>query len=127
MLLMRPRGPLMRAWGSRAEPADAHDARPLGGIMGHPRPSHFSCLNPGRERSAALAFGLILLRRRPEASKAIPGTTRVKRSANARSLGTSRCPILRGCAHGRAAHAEARGEQFLSMLRPLNSLKIFKR
>ena len=46
MLLMRPRGPLMRAWGSRAEPADAHDARPLGGIMGHPRPSHFSCLNP---------------------------------------------------------------------------------
>ena len=35
--------------------------------------------------------------------------------------------ILRGCAHGRAAHAEARGEQFLSMLRPLNSLKISKR
>ena len=35
----------------------------------------------------------ILLRRRPEASKAIPGTTRVKRSVNARSLGTSRCPI----------------------------------
>ena len=34
---------------------------------------------------------------------------------------------LRGCAHGRAAHAEARGEQFLSMLRPLNSLKISKR
>ena len=35
--------------------------------------------------------------------------------------------IFRGCAHGRAAHAEARGEQFLSMLRPLNSLKISKR
>ena len=35
--------------------------------------------------------------------------------------------ILRGCAHGRAAQAEARGEQFLSILRPLNSLKISKR
>ena len=39
------------------------------------------------------------------------------------------CPkyILRGCAHGRAAQAEVRGEQFLSILRPLNSLKISKR
>ena len=35
--------------------------------------------------------------------------------------------ILRGCAHGRAAQAEARGEQFLSILKPLNSLKISKR
>ena len=47
----------------------------------------------GTRGSAALASGPILLRRRPTASKAIPGTTRAKRSANARSLGTSRCPI----------------------------------
>ena len=32
--------------------------------------------------------------------------------------------ILRGCAHGRAAQAEARGEQFLSILRPLISKRL---
>ena len=36
----------------------------------------------------------ILLRRRPEASKAIPGTTRAKRSAFARSFGDLALPDL---------------------------------
>ena len=48
----------------------------------------------GTRGSAALASGLILLRRRPEASKAIPGTTRAKRSAFARSFGDLALPDL---------------------------------
>ena len=68
---------LMRAWGSRAGPADAHDARPLGASVGtqkiHEKKKPFT---GGTRGSAALASGLILLRRRPKASKAIAGTTR---------------------------------------------------
>ena len=79
---------LMRAWGSRAGPADAHDARPLGAST---KKKPFT---RGTRGSAALASGLILLRRRPEASKAIPGTTRVKRSAFARSFGDLALPDL---------------------------------
>ena len=52
---------------------------------------------------------------------------RASSSTGCRVYGSLGFIILRGCAHGRAAHAEARGEQFLSMLRPLNSLKISKR
>ena len=100
---------------------------PSGGLRGDAKNHEKKPFTGGTRGSAALASGLILLRRRPKASKAIAGTTRPKRSANARSLGTSRCPILRGCAHGRAAQAGARGEQFLSILRPLDSLKISKR
>ena len=49
----------------------------------------------GTRGSAALASGLILLRRRPEASKVIPGTTRAKRSAFARSFGDLALPDLK--------------------------------
>ena len=59
----------------------------------------------GTRGSAALASGLILLRRRPEASKAIPGTTRAKRSAFARSFGDLALPDLRA----NAAAADPRG------------------
>ena len=76
---------LMRAWGSRAGPADAHDARPLGASVATQKTT---------KKKAALASGLILLRRRPEASKAIPGTTRAKRSAFARSFGDLALPDL---------------------------------
>ena len=70
---------------------------------------------------------------RADAGKVYSATLR--RFADCLTLNTHPIPsifkisifILRGCAHGRAAHAEARGEQFLSMLRPLNSLKISKR
>ena len=96
MLLMRPRGPvlLMRAWGSRAGPADAHDARPLGASVATQKTTKKKPFTGGTRGSAALASGLILLRRRPEASKAIPGTTRVKRSAFARSFGDLALPDL---------------------------------
>ena len=77
---------LMRAWGSRAGPADAHDARQ--------KTTKKKPFTGGTRGSAALASGLILLRRRPEASKAIPGTTRAKRSAFARSFGDLALPDL---------------------------------
>ena len=56
-------------------------------------------LTGGTRGSAALASGLILLRRRPEASKAIPGTTRAKRSAFARSFGDLALPDLMATAN----------------------------
>ena len=85
---------LMRAWGSRAGPADAHDARPLGASVATQKTTKKKPFTGGTRGSAALASGLILLRRRPEASKAIPGTTRVKRSAFARSFGDLALPDL---------------------------------
>ena len=101
MLLMRPGVPpreplmlLMRAWGSRAGPADAHDARPLGASVATQKTTKTKPFTGGTRGSAALASGLILLRRRPEASKAIPGTTRAKRSAFARSFGDLALPDL---------------------------------
>ena len=85
---------LMRAWGSRAGPADAHDARPLGASVATQKTTKKKPFTGGTRGSAALASGLILLRRRPEASKAIPGTTRAKRSAFARSFGDLALPDL---------------------------------
>ena len=85
---------LMRAWGSRAGPADAHDARPLGASVATQKTTEKKPFTGGTRGSAALASGLILLRRRPEASKAIPGTTRAKRSAFARSFGDLALPDL---------------------------------
>ena len=103
MLPMRPRGPapgplmlLMRAWGSRAGPADAHDARPLGASVATQKTTKKKPFTGGTRGSAALASGLILLRRRPEASKAIPGTTGLKGPHLLGPLGTSRCPIFKG-------------------------------
>ena len=87
---------LMRAWGSRAGPADAHDARPLGASVATPKTTKKKPFTGGTRGSAALASGLILLRRRPEASKAIPGTTRVKRSAFARSFWGPRAARFNG-------------------------------
>ena len=124
MLLMRPRGPApgaadapdARPWGSRAGPADAHDARPLGASVATQKTTKKKPFTGGTRGSAALA-----------SERLFPGRPGLKGPHLLGTLGTSRCPILRGCAHGRAAHAEARGEQFLSMLGPLNSLKISKR
>ena len=62
----------------------------------------------GTRGSAALASGLILLRRRPEASKAIPGTTRAKRSAFARSFGDLALPDFRPSGTGRPPPPKAR-------------------
>ena len=87
---------LMRAWGSRAGPADAHDARPLGASVATQKTTKKKPFTGGTRGSAALASGLILLRRRPEASKAIPGTTRAKRSAFARSFGDLALPDFSG-------------------------------
>ena len=87
---------LMRAWGSRAGPADAHDARPLGASVATQKTTKKKPFTGGTRGSAALASGLILLRRRPEASKAIPGTTRAKRSAFARSFGDLALPDFKG-------------------------------
>ena len=84
-----------RAWGSRAGPADAHDARPLGASVATQKTTKKKPFTGGTRGSAALASGLILLRRRPEASKAIPGTTRAKRSAFARSFGDLALPDLK--------------------------------
>ena len=96
---------LMRAWGSRAGPADAHDACPLGASVATQKTTKKKPFTGGTRGSAALASGLILLRRRPEASKAIPGTTRAKRSAFARSFGDLALPDLRA----NAAAADPRG------------------
>ena len=89
---------LMRAWGSRAGPADAHDARPLGASVATQKTTKKEPFTGGTRGSAALASGLILLRRRPEASKAIPGTTRARRSAFARSFGDLALPDLMAAA-----------------------------
>ena len=98
---------LMRAWGSRAGPADAHDARPLGASVATQKTTKKKPFTGGTRGSAALASGLILLRRRPEASKAIPGTTRAKRSAFARSFGDLALPDLKAD----AAAADPRGKR----------------
>ena len=90
---------LMRAWGCRAGPADAHDARPLGASVATQKTTKKKPFTGGTRGSAALASGLILLRRRPEASKAIPGTTRAKRSAFARSFGDLALPDLMAAAN----------------------------
>ena len=55
---------LMRAWGSRAGPADAHDARPLGASVATQKNPNKKPFTGGTRGSAALASGLILLRRR---------------------------------------------------------------
>ena len=104
---------LMRAWGSRAGPADAHDARPLGACVATQKTTKKKPFTGGTRGSAALASGLILLRRRPEASKAIPGTTRAKRSAFARSFGDLALPDLMAT----ASAADPRSKRVLLMAR----------
>ena len=64
------------------------------------------------------------------------GTARDEQVRLPSPQGPCRCPILRGCAHVRAAQAEARGEQirhrvgdgwgFSKRLRFLNSLEVSK-
>ena len=87
---------LMRAWGSRAGPADAHDACPLGASVATQKTAKKKPFTGGTRGSAALASGLILLRTKATSSKAVPGTTRVKRSANARSFGDLALPDFKG-------------------------------
>ena len=110
---------LMRAWGSRAGPADAHDARPLGASVATQKTTKKKPFTGGTRGSAALASGLILLRRRPEASKAIPGTTRAKRSAFARSFGDLALPDLMATASAAdPLEANAQAAQTLSLRFP---------
>ena len=63
--------------------------------------------------------GGILLRRRPEASKAIPGTTRAKRSAFARSFGDLALPDFMATASAAdPLEANAQAAQTLSLRLP---------
>ena len=79
---------LMRAWGPGLDPLMLMMRALWGPPWRRKKPRK-------KNRSpAALASGLILLRRRPEASKAIPGTTRAKRSAFTRSFGDLALPDL---------------------------------